>query len=173
MDETVDRRFDIGVALFLIVIAAVAIWQAADLPPGSFEPLGSAWVPQITAGIIILLSLLVILRALLRADTISAADTIGAADAIRGDDQGRSNELQERWHQAAAVALLTVLYVAAMHLRLTTFAIVTTVFLTATILVLVRFELKRLPLILVVAAVTGFGCQYIFTRIFVIDLPGL
>ena len=54
MGEQVDRRVDIGVALVLIVIAAVAIWQAAGLPPGTFEPLGSARVPQMTAGLIIL-----------------------------------------------------------------------------------------------------------------------
>ena len=71
------------------------------------------------------------------------------------------------------VALLTVLYVTALQFRLTTFAIVTTVFLTATIFVLSRFDLAKLPVILVVAAVTGFGCQYLFTRVFVVDLPGL
>jgi len=71
------------------------------------------------------------------------------------------------------VAGLTVFYVTALQFRLTTFAIVTTVFLTATIFVLCRFDLAKLPVILVVAAVTGFGCQYLFTRVFVVDLPGL
>ena len=56
---------------------------------------------------------------------------------------------------------------------ITTFAIVTTVFLTATIFVLCRFDVRKLPVILLVAAITGFGCQYLFTRVFVVDLPGL
>ena len=157
MDGSVDRRFDIGVALVLIVIAAVAIWEAADLPPGSFEPLGSARVPQMTAGLIILLSLWVILRAMLRQDGVRDVEPAGAA----------------RWRDAGMVAVLTVVYVAALHFRITTFAIVTTVFLTATIFVLVRFEVAKLPVILLVAAITGFGCQYLFTRVFVVDLPGL
>ncbi|MEM8950256.1 MAG: tripartite tricarboxylate transporter TctB family protein [Pseudomonadota bacterium] len=157
MSDGVDRRFDIGVALVLIVIAAVAIWQAADLPPGTFEPLGSARVPQMTAGLIILLSLWVIIRAMLRDDGISDVEPAGVA----------------RWRDAAIVAGLTVLYVAALHFRITTFAIITTVFLTATIFVLVRFDLAKLPVILLVAAITGFGCQYLFTRVFVVDLPGL
>ncbi len=42
-----------------------------------------------------------------------------------------------------------------------------------TIGALVRFERRLLPLIVVIALVTGFGCQYVFTRIFVVDLPGL
>ena len=157
MNDQVDRRFDIGVALVLIVIAAVAIWEAAGLPPGTFEPLGSARVPQMTAGLIILLSLWVILRAMLRNDGVSDVEPAGAT----------------RWRDAVMVASLTVLYVAALHFRITTFAIITMVFLTATIFVLVRFETRKLPVILLVAAVTGFGCQHLFTRVFVVDLPGL
>jgi hypothetical protein len=157
MNGQVDRRFDIGVALVLIVIAAVAIWQAADLPPGTFEPLGSARVPQMTAGLIILLSLWVILRAMLRDAGVRDVQPAGAA----------------RWRDAGIVAVLTVVYVAALHFRVTTFAIITTVFLIATIFVLVRFDIAKLPVILLVAAVTGFGCQYLFTRVFVVDLPGL
>ena len=44
---------------------------------------------------------------------------------------------------------------------------------TATIFVLARFNVAKLPVILVLAAITGFGCQYLFTRVFVVDLPGL
>ncbi|MGI9507348.1 MAG: tripartite tricarboxylate transporter TctB family protein [Geminicoccaceae bacterium] len=157
MNDGVDRRFDIGVALVLIVIAAVAIWQAADLPSGTFEPLGSARVPQITAGMIILLALLVIIRAMLREDGVRDVEPPGAA----------------RWGDAAVVAGLTVLYVTALQFRITTFAIITTIFLTATIFVLARFNVAKLPVILVLAAITGFGCQYLFTRVFVVDLPGL
>ena len=157
MSDGVDRRFDIGVALVLIVIAAVAIFEAADLPPGSFEPLGSAWVPQVTAGLIILFALWVIIRAMLRDDGVRDVKPPGAA----------------RWGDAAIVGLLTVLYVTALQFRITTFAIVTTIFLTATIFVLARFDTAKLPVILVLAAITGFGCQYLFTRVFVVDLPGL
>lgn len=157
MSDHVDRRFDIGVALVLIVIAAVAIWEAADLPPGTFEPMGSARVPQMTAGLIILLALWVIIRAMLRDGGVRDVEPPGGT----------------RWRDAAIVAGLTVLYVTALQFRLTTFAIVTTVFLTVTILVLSRFDFAKLPVILVVAAITGFGCQYLFTRVFVIDLPGL
>jgi hypothetical protein len=157
VNDGVDRRIDIGVALVLIVIAAVAIWQAADLPPGTFEPLGSARVPQITAGAIILLALGVIFSVILRNGGVSDTESEGSA----------------RWGDAAIVALLTVLYVTALQFRITTFAIVTTVFLTGTIFVLARFNIAKLPVILLLAAATGFGCQYLFTRVFVVDLPGL
>jgi hypothetical protein len=154
MNESVNRRFDIGVALVLIVIAGVAIWQASALPPGTFEPLGSARVPQATAGLIVLLGLWVIVRAMLRED----------------QDHAQAGA---RWRDAAMVALLTVFYVIAMQFRLASFAVLTAVFLTAAIFVLARFDVGKLPVIVLLAALTGFGCQYIFTRVFVIDLPGL
>jgi putative tricarboxylic transport membrane protein len=119
MQEPLDRRIDIGVALVLIVIAGIVTFETADLPPGSFEPLGSARVPQMTAGLIILLALLVIGRALLRPTEAGVLVAEG-----------------ERWRDAAIVAVLTVGYVAAMQMRLATFAIVTTVFLTAVIFTL-------------------------------------
>ena len=68
---------------------------------------------------------------------------------------------------------LTVLYVLAMQLRLVTFAIMTAIFLFLTIGWLIRFKWKRLPVLALVAVITGFGCQYVFTRIFIVDLPGL
>jgi hypothetical protein len=60
-----------------------------------------------------------------------------------------------------------------MALRVVDFAILTALFLLVKIGVLTRFERRLLPLIVVLALVVGFGCQYVFTRIFVVDLPGL
>jgi hypothetical protein len=125
-----------------------------------FEPLGSAPIPQATAGLIILLALVVMGRALA---------------ALRQGARGRPPEegLVLRPLDAAAVIGLSVLYVLAMALRLVDFAVLTALFLMVTIGALTRFERRLLPLIVVLALATGFGCQYVFTRIFVVDLPGL
>jgi len=158
MRETADPRIDIGVALLLIAICGVVLWETRDIPPGTFEPLGSAPVPQATALLIIALCLLVLLRAVKRLRQAQAAPL----------DDNKPHRLD-----AVVVAVLTVLYVLAMQLRLVTFAVMSTVFLSLTIGWLIRFELRRLPLVVLVAAATGFGCQYLFTRVFIVDLPGL
>jgi len=150
----VDKRTDIAVALAFIVICAAFLFETRGLPPGSFEPLGSAPVPQATSILIILLCLIVIVQALRRPATDDAA----------GDD---------RLLDAGIVVLLTVGYVAAVHLRLATFAVITSVYLIATIGWLVRFRRRLLPAVGLTAVIVGFGCQYVFTRIFVVDLPGL
>ncbi len=154
MQDRVDPRVEIGVALMVIVIAAVALFETRGIPPGTFEPLGSAPVPQATAGIIILLALGLIVRACLDRRPVARPPRDGLLD-------------------AGAVLLLTLLYVTVMHYRLTTFALMTTVYLILTIGFLIRFKPRQMPIVAVVALVVGFGCQYLFTRVFVVDLPGL
>lgn len=159
MPDGSSPRTDIGLALFLIVVCGAVLWEARSIPPGVFEPLGSAPIPQATAGLILLLALVVMGRAL---------------HALRQEARARpAEDLALRPLDAAAVIAFTALYVLAMALRLFDFAILTTLFLVVTIGALTRFERRLLPLIVVLALVTGFGCQYVFTRIFVVDLPGL
>ena len=157
MRDGTDPRTNIAVALALTGVAAAALWETRKIPPGSFEPLGSAPIPQVTAGLVILLCLWV----------------IGTAWRRMGQGSRLVDEVPPRRVDTILVLLATVAYVAAMHAKLTDFAIMTTIFLVLTIGLLVRFERRRWPVVVLVAAVMGYGCQYLFTRIFVIDLPGL
>ncbi len=154
MQDRVDPRVEIGVALMVIAIAAVALFETRDIPPGTFEPLGSAPVPQATAGLIILLALGLVLRACLDRRPVARQPREGLLD-------------------AGAVLVFTLLYVTAMHYRVTTFALMTTAFLALTIGFLIRFRPRQMPIVLLVAVTVGFGCQYLFTRVFIVDLPGL
>ena len=154
MNERIDPRVEIGVALMLILIASLALFGTQDIPPGRFEPLGSAPVPQAVAGLVLLLAIWIIVRACI-------------------DRRPIATPSADRYLDAAVVVAFTLLFVAAMHYRLTTFAILTTVYLVATIGFLIRFDRRRLIWVFGLAAVVGFGFQYLFTRVFVVDLPGL
>ncbi|MEO1017343.1 MAG: tripartite tricarboxylate transporter TctB family protein [Pseudomonadota bacterium] len=158
MSDDSDPRIDIALSLFLIVACATVLWETRDIPPGTFEPLGSAPVPQTVAGLIILLCLVVMASAWRRAGKGIAA--VEREFALRPLDAG-------------AILVLTIAYVGLMQVRLLDFAPLTAAFLFVAIGFLVRFRLKSLPIVALVALVTGYGCQYIFTRIFVVDLPGL
>ena len=154
MNERIDPRVEIGVALMLILISSLALFGTRDIPPGRFEPMGSAPVPQAVAGMVLLLAIWIIVRACIDRRPVVAP----AAD---------------RYLDAAVVVAFTLLFVAAMHYRLTTFAILTTLYLVATIGFLIRFDRRRLIWVVGIAAIVGFGFQYLFTRVFVVDLPGL
>lgn len=157
MSERTDPRVEITVSLALVVICGLVLVEARSIPPGFFEPLGSAPVPRFVAWAIIGLCLVVIARAAwrLRAGFAQPA------------------EPPSRWLDLLAIAVLTGAYVLVLQWRLTTFGVMTTAYLVLAIGLLVRFDRRRLPWVALVAAITGFGSQYVFTRIFVVDLPGL
>jgi hypothetical protein len=154
LNERIDPRLEIGVALLLILIASLALFGTRTIPPGRFEPLGSAPVPQAVAVLILLLAIWIIVRACIDRRPIAAAAV-------------------DRYLDAGVVVLLSLLFVAAMHYRLASFAVLTLIYLIATIGFLTRFERRQLPWIIGIAAAVGFGFQYLFTRVFVVDLPGL
>jgi hypothetical protein len=157
MADDSNPRVDIGVCLFLIVICCAVLVEAAKLPPGSFEPLGSAPIPQATAGVIIFLCLLVMAQAAL-AMWRGQADVAEAAYPPRRLD-------------AAVLFGLTVIYVLLMAQRVAGFAPITAVFLFVAIAFLTRFAPRTLPVAALTGVVMGWGCQYVFTQIFVVDLP--
>jgi hypothetical protein len=157
VSEQVDPRLELAVCLGIIALCAAVLVEAASIRPGFFEPLGSGPVPRTTAWSIIVLAAVTAGRAVLRWRA-------GAVPVV---------ELRERWLDMAAVFALTLGYVAVLHLRLTTFDLMTTAYLGLAIGILVRFERRKLPWVVLVAAAVGFGSQYVFTRIFVVDLPGL
>jgi len=113
-------------------------------------------VPRVTAWAIIGLCALIVARAVPR---------------LRApwDD---APAFRDHWFDMAVVLVALVAYVAALHLRLTAFAVMTSVYVLVTVGLLVRLKRRLLPWVVVVALVTGFGSQYVFTRIFIVDLPG-
>jgi hypothetical protein len=157
MADGSNPRVDIGVCLFLIVICCAVLVEAAKLPPGSFEPLGSAPIPQATAGLIIFLCLLVVGRA--------------ALVMWRGETSVAGEPYPPRRLDAAVLFGLTVLYVLLMAQRVAGFAPITAVFLFVAIAFLTRFAPRSLPIAALIGVVLGWGCQYVFTRVFVVDLP--
>jgi uncharacterized membrane protein len=109
------------------------------------------------AGLIILLCLVVMVQALRR---------MARSEAAAGEA-----EFPLRYLDAAGVVAVTLIYILGLALELTSFAILTTVFLTLTIGFLTRFRRRELMVALVLGLVMGFGCEYLFTQVFVVDLP--
>lgn len=155
MAREVPVRIEAPLALGLIALAGLVLVESRHIPPTVFDALGSAAVPRGVAVLIALLSLLVLARCRGRAGAAEA----GVSLARRVD--------------ALAVLLLTALFVAAMQAELLGFGWLASVYLVAAIGWLERFALRRLPATVVLAAVVGFGLQYVFTRIFIVNLPGL
>ena len=65
-DRTRRTIADLALAALTLAGAALLLIGAMDLPPPRFEPLGSAALPRILAGLLIFFAVVVAIRALLR-----------------------------------------------------------------------------------------------------------
>lgn len=151
---------EIGVSALIILICAVFWIEAAKLPPGSFEPLGSGPVPKYTAGIIIFCCLIVITRAILR-----IRSGPGLASDIRAEFRGRSPA------GALIIAAGTLIYALLLHYKVLPFGIVTCLFLFVMIWTLEDMRTKAVIPAAITAVIASFGVEYLFTNLFVVDLP--
>ena len=151
---------EIGVAALIIVICAIFLTQAVRLPPGSFEPLGSGPIPIYTSAIIIFCCVIVIVRSVMVL--------------LRSSGLLREFELEfSGGSPAGAILMLSAsfVYVGLLQLQILSFGIITFAFLTLLIWSMERFRRHKLLPALVTSALFSFGSEYIFTNIFVVDLP--
>lgn len=156
-----DRRplTEIGVAALIAAICTVMLLQALALPPGRFEPMGSGPVPTWTAIIIIVCCLVVIVRATRTLLERRKAEIV-------------PSELAGVNPMGGVMLLgLTVIYVAALQLKIAGFGLITFVYLLLLILGMEGFKRYRVLPAVILSAVAAFGAQYVFTEIFVVDLP--
>ncbi|MAQ85477.1 tripartite tricarboxylate transporter TctB family protein [Psychromarinibacter halotolerans] len=151
---------EIGVSCLIIAVCAVFWYEAAQLPPGSFEPLGSGPVPMYTAIVIILCCLFVIARAVGK-----VRNGGGLAADFRAEFTGGSPA------GALIIAGGTLIYAGLLHYKVLPFGLVTFAFLFLTIWTLENLSLKRALPAAIVAAVMSFGTEYLFTKVFIVDLP--
>ena len=150
-------------SLFLIGVCVFMIWDSWDIPPGSFEPLGAGPVPRMIAYTVIITCLVIMTRAIFKWRRLKVSKSIEKSEQPLG--------YRPRPKDAALVLGLTVIYGIAMAFELTRFSISTTVFLFVTISLLTNFDRRSMLIGAIIAVVMGFGCQYLFTEVFVVDLP--
>ena len=150
------QRFEVWVSLLVILICVIFLWESWDLPPGSFEPLGSGPVPQATAFVVIFCAGLVILNAFKKSVQLSENEAAQEKPSVRA---------------GLIISSATVVYSLVLHFRLMPFAWMTTLFLIITIWGLEKFDRKKFLPALITAIIIGFASEYLFTEVFIVDLP--
>ncbi|HUV07593.1 MAG TPA: tripartite tricarboxylate transporter TctB family protein [Spirochaetia bacterium] len=166
MSKETSPKLELGFSIFLLVLSIIIFRETLSLPPGTFDPVGSAGFPRLISAAIGILSLTVLIRAARR---ILSGSKNAATSATQKDAD--SPTFRRRPDLALGFYALSLVYVSVLALRLISFGICTALFLLTSIGMLTRFNYKRLPIALLIALVIGFGCQYIFTQVFVLDLP--
>jgi hypothetical protein len=156
-----NTKIELGVPLFLIVVSAAFLWDSRTITGPKFDPLGAAPIPRLICWCVIALCMTIIGQTLLASKQ--------AEPALEPETDEVDSQPQALL--ALITLALTCAYVAVMAFRLTRFSVATIVFLVATIGVLSRFNKRSIIIGGIIAVVMGFGCEYLFTEVFVIDLP--
>ncbi|MEX2374964.1 MAG: tripartite tricarboxylate transporter TctB family protein [Dehalococcoidia bacterium] len=147
---------DLLVVGLTLTVAGVMLVGAQYVSPPIFDRVGSAAVPRAVAVALFLLTIVFVIQRLMKKPAAEAGES--SINRIR---VGRS---------AAASLALMIGYGLLLHTRLLGFAPATVVYLTAAIPVL-SGRWQHLPVAAAVALAMGFGCDWLFTQVFYIDLP--
>ena len=155
---------EIAITGLLTVIAAALIWDSFDLPESLREPLGSATIPQVVCGIVIVFCVILIIRS----TRILARERSQKGGA---EPAPKATAFRRRFDLAGWVFVMAVVYVALMQIRLIPSEILTPAFLGGAILILNGFRRAAILPALVIALVVGLGTNLLFTDFFYVDLP--
>lgn len=154
------KILEVSISIAFLGTALAVLVEVRDLPPGLIDPLGSAPVPRWTSTLLLLLSLAMLARVLLP----SHFGTVPEVEITE-------DEFPERPRATFGVAALTIVYVLVLSSRAVGYGVLTASFVFALVILLGRGRAGALWIGLLLGTVVGFGCEYLFTQIFVVDLP--
>jgi hypothetical protein len=140
----------------LLILCGVVYWATLELPPPEYEPLGPAAFPLMLVGAIAVLAIPLILK----------PEPYVKAPPPPDGEYVKPTPWLSVWLLLAAVA-----FAAVMQTRAIPFSLTATGFLIIAMAILTRFEKRAWPATLIVSPIVGFGLEYIFKHIFIIDLP--
>ncbi len=156
---------DLAFGLFCLAVAGVIYFEARKLPDSPFDPLGPGSVPMMVAAL--LAGLAVVLLGRLALGLAVGSSALSLIAGMGGE------EVTHRRRPLTAVVgyLLTIVYVAVMHLDWLDFLWATLIYMFVLgILLLPRTRTAWLTA-LAIAVVSAMSMQYIFTKILFVDLP--
>lgn len=149
---------------FALAAASAALFvDSLDLPPPRFDVLGSAAVPRALCVILIGMAVFLALHAifgLLRVKKLPAP--------LSDDDQIL---LRPRSGLAVATLGLVLIYTGLLQHGVANYGVLTSIFLFLVAIILSSGQRKIAIFAFSLACIVGFGGEYIFNNIFLIDLP--
>ena len=150
----------------LLIVSAVFFVSALGLPAGTFDPLGPGAAPEMVAGLLCLLCSVILARGCYRAIRGHQVQEEEALDIIKR--AGKAEPLT-----LAGFVVLLLAYLVAFEFEAGHFIVLTIPFLFFSILLLGGLSLRIGLMAIVISLVLSFGLFLLFTRFFVINLPGI
>jgi hypothetical protein len=161
-----QRRADLGLAIVMAIVSAAVWWEASKLAPAPFDPLGPKSFPMWIAGVLGILSVAALVVTL-------CGRTLGRSETslILGIGGEAPTDYELRPGLGIAAALLTVAYVAVLTLTNIGFLWATMAYLAILGWAMSERTPRHTIIALAIAVIGGFAITYLFTKIFILDLP--
>jgi len=145
---------DISLAIVMIGLGVLVFFASFGLPEPALEPIGPAAFPFAVSGFLTGLSLIVLWRAL-----------SGATRAKPPPEHRQRRDL------AILTIALTLAYFTTMEFGWLTFRWATVVYVFILTMMLFNWQVKKLPVAVVIGLIMGVGLKFTFTEILYLDLP--
>jgi len=147
---------DVALGLLVLLLCGAILAASVGLPGSPYEPLGPASFPQGVAAVMAILALVVLGQGVRR---LRAGGR--RAPAVPGGGA---------WLAAGSYGL-SVLFILAMSQGLVGYRAGSVLYVVAMGVLLTRVNPRAVPIVLLLALILGLGTHYVFTRVFVVDLP--
>ena len=176
MTENQQKQWkDIGLSSGLLIISIIVFIQAVKLGPARFDLLGAAFLPKLLSVGIAVLSLVILVNAVIKLAQATPPDTIGE-ETPEPEDLNAESPFVRRPSMAVFVVVLTALYILVMSQKWLHYLSATIAFITVAAVTMSFFEKTpnwyiRIAVIVTTALILGFGLEYLFTKVLVINLP--
>ncbi len=167
-----SSKADIILAVVLLASCGFVYWECLSLPESPYEPLGPAFVPKTLSFLIGIAAVWILFEGLQKLRVSSSSRDSSASDA----EFTTAKNFVRHPFLAVTGILLTFAYIASMHVGLLGFRSATILFIMVLGGLLCKYEQKNirmthLCILLLTACIMGLGGYYLFTQVFVVNLP--
>jgi putative tricarboxylic transport membrane protein len=160
-----ERHLNLGFGVATLVVCVLYAWQASQLRPSPYDPLGPAAFPKLVSILLGALSIILIARVLLGYD-VGASDT----SLISGlTEEGRTH--RKRPLLALGLLLAVVAYTVVLTLTSVGFLWATIAFLSVSGFAMSARRPRDAVIAVAIGGIVGLSVSFLFTHVLVAVLP--
>ena len=168
-------NIDMICAAILFFISVAAYFEADNLPPPRFEPLGPAFFPKMLSvgigGIAIILFCNAVLKVFYKLKNRSKDKNRLSRD----DPFSENDDEKVYWDKRPIIAFwgigLTGIYILILAVGILDYRIATAVYILITGSIFAKFKFKRVLLLVLISVILTLGIYLAFTKLVLLDLP--
>lgn len=162
-----SSTIDLMLAVVVLAICGVVLHGSGSIRDLPYEPLGASFFPIVISLILGVMAFILLFKSMVEILKVKQETII--------DENLKIDEVHSQFRKRPLLAFITVgftlVYIALLSSKLVGFRLGTILFVAAVGTVISRFNPRKSFISLMLGLALGVGLYYIFTKIFIVDLP--